>query len=57
MREANIAKNRQLLHELGLKIGWEDEEGATSKSKSTQKKNRKGKAWGKQAMIGLIDAG
>ena len=57
VHEANIAKNRQLLHELGLKFGWEDKEGATSESKSTQKKNRKGKAWWKQATIGLIDAG
>jgi hypothetical protein len=55
--EANIAKNQAILRELGLKYGWDDEEGPANESKSTQKKNRKGKAQGKWATTSLMDAG
>ena len=54
VRDANIARNRELIRELGLKFGWDDEEGQANESKLTQKKNRKGKAQGKQATMRLM---
>ena len=54
VRDANIARNRELIRELGLKFGWDKEQGPASESQLTQKTNRKGKAQGKQATMRLM---
>ena len=41
-REANIAKNQQLFHELRQKFGWDNEESDESKKKNGNMKKDKG---------------